>query len=472
MKTPYFPAFRARLAAMGRRVHHLRQQSLCHLELLLRPFLPLGLLAQADEGPNSRERVFSLRRTFFGFFYQVLKPDTSCREIVRQTQALFALHDRGRVDENTSAYCQARKRLPLDTLQRLRVAVAASGENTAALWHDLRPKVIDGTTLSLADTPKNQRAYPQSRSQKPGCGFPLMRLLGVFSLSTGVLLDYAKGNKHQHELRLLWRLLDQFKRGDLAVADRGFCTYVLLALLQLRGVGSLFRLHQARSADLRKGKPLGKHDRLFTWLKPKQKPRWLPQSWWKKVPAQLAVRVIRFKLSSPGYRPASVTLLTTLLDPKKYPAQDIAQLYARRWKIELWFRDLKTSMGMEVLRCKSPQMVHKELEMFFIAYNLIRCLMVQSGAVNHVALERMSFKGTVDSVRQFSLAIAQARSKRKQNQLLVQLLEVIAHDQVPDRPDRREPRAVKRRPKPFQRLNRPRRLMKEIPHRSKYRKAA
>lgn len=224
METPFFPAWRARLAAMGRRVHHLRQQSLCHLELLLRPFLPPGLLAQADEGPNSRERVFSLRRTFFGFLYQVLKPDTSCREIVRQIQALFALHDHGRVDENTSAYCQARKRLPLDMLQRLRVAVAAAGEKSAALWHGLRPKVIDGTTVSLADTPKNQRAYPQSRSQKPGCGFPLMRLLGVFSLSTGVLLDYAKGNKHQHELRLLWRLLDQFKRGDLAVADRGFCT--------------------------------------------------------------------------------------------------------------------------------------------------------------------------------------------------------------------------------------------------------
>jgi hypothetical protein len=135
-------------------------------------------------------------------------------------------------------------------------------------------------------------------------------------------------------------------------------------------------------------------------------------------------------------------------------------------------RDLKTSMGMEVLRCKSPQMVHKELEMFFIAYNLIRCLMVQSGAVHHVALERMSFKGTVDSVRQFSLAIAQARSKRKQNQLLVEFLEVIARDQVPDRPNRLEPRAVKRRPKPFQRLNRPRRLMKEITHRSRYRKTA
>jgi hypothetical protein len=297
-----------------------------------------------------------------------------------------------------------------------------------------------------------------------------MRLTGVFSLATGVLLDYAKGNKHQSELRLLKGLLDQFKPGDLAVADRGFCTYVLLALLNLRHLLGVFRLHQARRADLRKGKRLGKNDRLFTWLKPPQKPRWLPQSWWKKSPGELTVRVIRFQLRRRGYRPESVTLVTTLLDAQHYPAQDIAQLYARRWKIELWFRDIKTSMGMEVLRCKSPQMVHKELAMFLIAYNFIRCLMVQAGASNQVTLDRMSFKGTVDSVRQFSLAIAQARSKKKQNQLIAELLEVIARDEVPDRPDRLEPRAVKRRPKPYQLLNRRRHAMKEIPHRNMYRK--
>ena len=470
MHTPFFPAFRARLAPLGRRVQHLRQQSLCHLERLLAPLLPPGLLSQAEEGPNSRGRVYSVRRTFFGFLYQVLNPNCPCREIVRQIQALFELHDQGPVKKGTSAYCQARKRLPLDTLQRLRVAVAAAGDRAAQLWYGLRPKVIDGTTVSLPDTKKNQRAYPQSRSQQPGCGFPLMRLVGVFSLATGVLLDYAKGNKHQHELRLLGKLLDLFKPGDLAVADRGFCSYVLLALLGQRGAASVFRLHPQRPADLRRGKRLGKNDRLFTWLKPLQKPRWLPQSWWKKIPGQLTVRVIRFNLCRPGYRPESVTLVTTLLDAKKFAAQDLAELYARRWKIELWFRDLKTSMGMEVLRCKSPQLVHKELEMFLIAYNAIRCLIAEAGAINGVAPERVSFKGTVAAVRQFSVAIVQARSKSKQNQLIARLLEVIALDQVPDRPGRSEPRAVKRRPKPYQLLNRPRHAMKEIPHRSKYRK--
>jgi len=456
MRTPFFPAFRPRLAALGNRVQRLRQQSLCHLELLLAPCLPPGLLSQAEDGPNSRERVFSVRRTFFSFLYQVLNPRCPCREMVGQIQALFALHHQGRVDEGTSAYCQARQRLPLDILQRLRVAVAAAGEKHAPLWR------------GLPDTPKNQRAYPQSGNQKPGCGFPLLRLVGVFSLATGALLDYAKGNKHQHELRLLKGLLDQFRRGDLAVADRGFCSYVLLALLLGREALSLFRLHQRRPADLRQGKRLGKNDRLFTWLKPPERPRWLPPSRWKNIPAQLTVRVLRFQLCRRGYRPESVTLVTTLLDPRKYPAQDIAQLYARRWQIELWFRDIKTSLGMEVLRCKSPQMVHKELEMFFIAYNLIRCLMAQAAASNDVAPDRMSFKGTVDSVRQFSLAIAQARSKKQQQLLIIELLEVIARDQVPDRPGRREPRAVKRRPKPFPLLNKPRDQFQEITHRNRY----
>jgi len=468
MHTPFFPALRPRLATLGRRTQQLRQQSLCHLERLVAPLLPPGLLAQAEEGPNSRERVFSVRRTFFGFLYQVLNPKCPCRQIVRQFQALFALYDQGRVDECTSAYCQARKRLPLDTLCRLRVAVAAAGQKAAQLWHGLRPKLIDATTVSLPDTKKNQRAYPQSSTQKPGCGFPVLRLLGVFSLTTGVLLDYAKSNKHQHELRQLWGLLDQFKAGDVAIADRGFCSYVLMALLLLRQVSCLFRLHRRRPADFRKGKRLGKNDRLFTWLIPPQKPDWLPKSWWKKIPAQLTVRVIRFQLCCPGYRPESVTLVTTLLDAQKYSAQDIAQLYARRWKIELWFRDIKTSMGMEVLRCKSPQMVHKELEMFFIAYNVIRCLIAQAGLINDVALDRMSFKGTVDSLRQFSLAIAQARSKKKQNQLIVQLLEVIARDEVPDRPNRIEPRAVKRRPKAFALLNKPRGEFQEVCHRNRY----
>ena len=457
---------------MGRRVQLLRQQSLVQLDQLFGPFLPPGLLSQADEGLNSRDRIYNVRRTFFGFLYQVLNPDCSCRQIVRQIQALFALQNGRRVDEGTGGWCQARVRLPWDILPRLRCAAAAHAEKATQLWRGLRVKVIDGTSTSLPDTTKNQRAYPQPGGQKPGCGFPLLKLVGVFSLASGALLDYAKGNKHQHELNLLQKLLDHFRAGDLALADRGFNSYSLMALLCLRGAHGLFRLHQRRPADLRNGKRLGKNDRLIVWRKPWlwQRPRYLSKSIWKSIPRELSVRVVRFTLAVPGFRAQSVTLVTTLLDARAYPAEELARLYARRWRIELWFRDIKTSRGMETLRCKSPKMVHKELEMFFIAYNLIRALMVAAGSLHDVPMERMSFKGTVDSVRQFSTPIAQARSRKKQKQLISRLLEIIAQDQVPDRPGRREPRAVKRRPKPFQLLNRPRHLMKELQHRSKYRK--
>lgn len=468
MQTPFFLPWRARLSAMGRQVKQLRQQSLCHLDLLFQCFLPPELLAQADEGPNSRQRVFTVRRTFFGFLYQVLNPDCPCREVVRQIQALFTLHQKGDVDEGTGAFCQARKRLPWDILPRLRCAAAAQAEKARQLWHGFRVKVVDGTTTSLPDTPKNQRAYPQPGSQKPGCGFPLLKLVGVFSLSTGALLDYARGDKHQHELALLRRLMHLFKAGDLVLADRGFSTYTLLAMLLVRGVHCLFRLHQARPTDLRKGKRLGKKDRLFTWDKPLLRPRYLPKAIWKSISKQLSVRVLRFSLHVPGFRVRSVTLVTTLLDPEKYPAEDLARLYAERWRVELWFRDIKTSMGMEVLRCKSPKMVHKELEMFFIAYNLIRCLMAEASLQYDVGMGWLSFKGTVDSVRQFAAAIAQALSGKRQKQLLDKLREVIARDRLPERFGRYEPRAVKRRPKPYPLLNRPRNHFKEIPHRNRY----
>ena len=472
MNTPFFPAFRARLSALGSRVQCLRQQSLLQLDQLFGPWLPPGLLSQADEGLNSRDRIYNVRRTFFGFLYQVLNPACPCRQIVRQIQALLRLHAGIAVDSGTAAWCQARARLPWDILPRLRCAAAAQAEKAAQLWHHLRVKVIDGTTSSLPDTPKNQRAYPQPGGQKPGCGFPVLKLVGVFSLATGALLDYAKGNKHQHELNLLQKLLDQFKAGDLVLGDRGFNSYTLLALLLRRGAHSLFRLHQRRPADLRKGKRLGKNDRLMVWRKPWlwQRPRYLSKAIWKRIPREVSVRVVRFTLAVPGFRAQSVTLVTTLLDAQAYPAEELARLYARRWRIELWFRDIKTSMGMEVLRCKSPKMAHKELEMFFFAYNLIRVLMAEAGALYEVPMERLSFKGTVDAMRQFSLAIAQARSRKKQRQLMADLLEIIAWDQVPERPGRREPRAVKRRPKPYQLLNRPRHQMKELQHRSKYRK--
>ena len=454
---------------MAQRVRHLKRQSLVHLDALFGSFLPAWLLAQADDGPNSREHIYSLRRTFFGFLYQVLNPDCPCREVVRQIQSLFALLSRRRVSEDTGAYCVARGRLPFEILARLRCAVAAHASKAEELWNGFCVRVIDGTGISMPDTLRNQRAYPQSAEQKPGCGFPFMKIVGIFSLSTGALLDYARGNKHQHELRLLHRLLDFFRPGDLVLADRGFSCYTLLALLWRKKVPALLRLHHARSGDLRRGKRLGKHDRLLVWRKPQNwERRYLSQALWRCLAPELSVRILRYALRRPGFRTRSLTLVTTLLDPELYPAEQLALLYARRWQIELWFRDLKTSMGMEVLRCQSPKMVHKELEMFFIAYNLVRCLMLRAATDHQVDVQRLSFKGTVDGIRQFAAALAQARSRKQQREVIDEMVRTIAADSVPHRPGRREPRAVKRRPKPCQYLTKPRHLFRDSQHRNRY----
>jgi len=477
MDTPFFPNWRARLAAFGKRAQALRAQPLPHLEKLFSPMLPAGLLAQAPSGDNSRQRFYPLRCTFWGFLWQALNPGAPCREAARQIQALFcAAGQVGPVDQEGSAYCTARKRLPLEVLQSARAAAADHAEKLLPqdrqLWRGWRPKVVDGTTLSLADTPANQRAYPQSHSQKPGCGFPLLKLTGLFSLASGALLGYAKGNKHLAELPLLFRLRQLFESGDLLLGDRGFCSYVLMALLEMMGVACLLRLHQARPHDLRAGIRLGRNDRLVVWHKPQQKPRYLPKSLWRRVPEELIVRVLRVQAHIPGFRTRTVTLVTTLSDAQAYPIDELAALYLRRWSIELWCRQLKISLGMEVLRCKSPAMIHKELEMYLTGYNFIRCLMAEAAARHGQPMEQLSFKGSVDAVRQYSPLIAQARSGQKQRRLIQDLLRLLALDLVPERPGRREPRAVKRRPKPYQWLTKPRRSFREISHRNDYRKAA
>jgi hypothetical protein len=444
-----------------------------HLEKLFAHVLPPGLLSQADECLNSRERLYSVRCTFWAFLWQVLN-GASCREALRQIQAILCLTTGKTADEGTSGYCQARARLQLPTLRAARQAAAQHCEKVlpeaSRRWRGWSLKLIDGSTLSAPDTGANQRAYPQSASQRKGCGFPLIKLVGIFSLGSGALLAYATGNKHLAELPLLFRLRQFFQPRDLVIGDRGFATYVVMALFELRGVACLFRLHQARPHDLRYGIPLGKNDRLQLWSKPNQKPKYLPKSLWQLVPKELAVRVLRVHTKVPGFRTQTITLVTTLTDAQAYPAIELAELYLRRWQIELYWRHLKTSMGMEVLKSQSPAMLHKELEMYLTAYNLIRALMAEAAALYQQPLTQISFKGSVDTVRQYSPLIAQARSRKKQTQLTATLLRSLALDLVPARPGRREPRAVKRRPKPYPLLTKPRSQFQEIPHQSNYRK--
>lgn len=472
MNTPYFPALRARLAALGRRTaQDLRQTTVAQLHYHLHDLLPAPLLSPEDEGPNSRQRVFSLRLTFECFIWQMLKPKTSCREVVRQVQALLRLNGRGLIDEDDSAYVQARQRLPQERLEKALSATASTADNRSGSSGRIagRPvKVVDSSTTQIADTTENQKVYPQPSSQKKGCGFPVIRFIALLSLNSGAILKVILDSLHSHELRLFRRLWEHLQKGDIVLGDRAFGEYTTAAALPQQGVDLVARLHHQRKVDFRKAKRLGKDDGLFVWNKGCQQSQILSASEWALLPAQITVRIIRFKATIRGFRGRRITLLTTLLDPKLYPAQQLIGLYVRRWALELCFRDIKSTMGMEHLRCKSPEMAQKELLAYLIAHNLIRCIIAEAVAYHDLNLQRVSFKGAIDALRQYSAAIAQARNQRLRRHLWNDLLLNLARDLVPLRPDRKEPRAVKRRPKAYPLLNQPRHQFVEISHRSRY----
>jgi len=474
--TPFFPLLRAQLAAQGQRTcRALRHTGFPPLLEQLRQLLPPELLAAAEEGDNSRDRIFSLRLTLECFLWQMLKPRTACREVVRAVQSLFQAQGRARVDENTSAYVQARQRLPKERLEKALAHTARTADQRVGRQGQLqgRPvKVADCSTTQLPDTRENQARYPQPSSQKPGCGFPLIKFLVLFSLSSGAILRVAMAHWKNHDLRLLHGLWDALEKGDILLGDRAYGEYLTLAALPPRGVDVVARLHGARRVDYRKAvKRLGHHDGLFQWNKGNQKSAIVNAQQWAQVPGQITVRIIRFDAVI-RRRKKRVTLVTTLLDPVAYPALELIGLYARRWHLELALRHLKTTMGMELLRCQTPDMAEKELLAYLVAYNLVRCLMAQAVAQAGVEMDRLSFKGTVDAVRQYTPAIHRARSKAKRQEICDQLLQTLVRDLVPRRPNRQEPRAVKRRPKAYQLLNKPRHEFREVSHRCRNRKPA
>ncbi len=473
MHTPYFPSLRSRVAALGRRTaHSLRQATLDQLQEHLRDLLPVPLLSATDEGPNSRQRIFSLRLTFECFVWQVLKPKTSCRAVVRHVQTLFRLAGRGWIDEGDSAYVQARQRLPQERLEKAvgtTAQVADRRVGSGGQIHGRPIKVVDASSTQLPDTAQNQKRYPQSPVQKKGCGFPILKFMVLFSLCSGAVLNVMFGNLHDHDLRLLHGLWEALKQGDVLLGDRAFGEFTCLAgLPKLLGVDVVARLHQCRKADFRKAQRLTKHDGLFIWTKGWQQSEVLSATEWGLLPAQITVRIIRFTATIRGFRSRRITLVTSLLDPKLYPAQELIELYARRWRLELCLRDLKTTMGMEQLRCQTPEMAEKELLAYLVAHNLMRCVIAEAVATYQVDLERVSFKGSIDALRQYSNAISQARNRKMRHQLWQDLLLNLALDLVPYRPNRLEPRSLKRRPKNFGWLTKPRRKFKECLHRNRY----
>jgi hypothetical protein len=477
LEAPHLPGLLAQLGRPRSASPPLRHRPLPQLQALLEPFLPRYLLGPSEEGPHSRQRFFSFSRTFLGFLWQVLNPAASCRLALRQIQLGAASQGfAGRFSDDTSPYCQARQRLPVERLEQIFRHTRRQAEQRQTshdLWHGHRVKIVDGTGLSMPDTPANQEVYPQESQQKPGCGFPLLRLVAVVSLGSGAVVDFCTRSQRSHDIQLFDQLRPDLRPDDVVVGDRGFCSYAQLALLERAGVQALFRLHQGRPGNgqhsrLNPAKKLGRGDWLVQWKKTGPQPGYLTAEDYARVPESLTVRIIQVTITAPGMRTRRVVLVTTLLDPQTYPAAEIAELYLQRWRVELLFRDLKSVMQMGVLRCKSPGMVHKEILMHFIAYNLVRLLMQEASLIWSVPLHRISFKGSLDTFRQYLIAIGTNRTRRHLRQVYLQLMAAIAAGQVPDRPGRREPRAVKRRPKNHQLLTTPRHHFKECRHRGKY----
>jgi len=470
--TPFFAPFRSLLfgkppvSPLKQTLATLSQFScLSQLQSLFDPFIPKHFLRKSDKGFNSRTRVFSLPVVFWGFLDQVQTPNASCRETVRKVIASLCRKSPNQGENlpspDTSAYCQARAKLPTDLLDNIQTHLVDNLLKripTKDLWHGRHVRVVDGTGLSMADTPSNQAVWPQSKSQKPGCGFPSMNLVGLFCLLSGALIKTATSDRHVHESMLFQTLWNALNPGDVLLADRGFCSFATVATLHAQKVDSLMRLPEYRfrkaiGAQLPKS---ANFDVIVTWKRPKRPGKGLSKDAFCALPESMPIRVIRYSLARAGFRTQSVTLVTTLLDAS-ISASDLADLYCRRWNVELRFREIKISLNMDVLRCRSPHMIERELRMHIITYNLVRSL-IQNAAISHDCdLPRISFKGALDSMRQFANAAIGAEDKPKTiSALLDEMLLVIAQDLVPLRPKRNEPRVRKRRPKNFRLMVKPR----------------
>jgi len=442
-------------------------------------FVPQEHLCPAQKGAHSRQRVFSRENTFWAFFCQVLDADGGCREVVAKLRSYAALKSMRMPSASSAAYCKARKKLHEEDLSAILSHTALPVRQSAGcgLVGGRRVVVVDGTGVSMPDTSANQAEWPQQRHQKPGCGFPTAHICGCFELASGILLSHETGNKKNSELGLFRKQWAVFKEGDILLGDKMFCSYYDIAKLKERPVDSVVTLPARNRKPIGEAhamKALGENDLLIKWSKPAWNKRAAySREQWESLPEELMLRQIKVDVGTDGFRTQQFHIITTLLDPVAYPVGNLAELYFRRWDVELFLRDIKTTMGMDVLRCKSPGMVRKEILMHFIVYNCVRRLMHESAQARGKEVRRISFKGSLQSIRQWEPCLEQARkSLRERRRILDLLYESIARRQVTERPGRSEPRCVKRRSKPYQLLTAPRHEMKETKHRSKYRAKA
>jgi hypothetical protein len=358
---------------------------------------------------------------------------------------------------DTGDYCRARAKLSLTALRRLVVESARQLEAEADpswLWKGSHAKLVDGFTFTMPDTAENQEAFPQLSAQNPGVGFPIARACAVISLATASVCDVAIGpyeGKETGENALL--------RDMLAVFDRYYCSFMMLTLLALRGVHVCVRLHQRRESDFRQGRRLGKDDHLVTWSRPSCPP-WMSAEQYDQIPETFTLRELRFAVTAPGRRTETITVVTTLTDPKEYPAEDIAALYGSRWNVELDIRDIKQTLGLDHARCKTPDMVRRELWVTLLAYNLIRKVMATSAAVHDTQPRRLSFTSACQTILA-SWMLLSTGSARDVSRLWDATMASIAAHEVADRPGRIEPRVLKRRRHRYPLMQEPRNKLRE-----------
>lgn len=407
--------------------------------------------ALREEGVDWRHKVYTPAVTLWAFLAQVTSRDGCCRGAVARVLAWLIGRGCPPCRPSTGGYCKARARLPERLPRRLARHTAhalRAGAGGNWLWHGRAVKVADGTTVSMPDTPANQRAYPQPDAQEPGLGFPIVRAVVVFCLATGAALDAALGRYHgarTGEAALLRQLTESFEAGDVVLGDRAFGGFYELAFWQSRRVDTVARLHHARRTDFRTGRRLGREDHVVVWSRP-DRPEWVDDALFAALPRRLAVREVAVRVTEPGFRTRRVVVATTLCDARTYPAAALAELYRMRWHAELDLRSLKATLGMDVLRCRTPELVRTELWMHLLAYNLIRAVMARAAAPVGCAPRQLSFAGAVHAVRAFGDRLLGATAARA-TELRRGLLEMIGCQRVGNRPGRVEPRARKRRPK-------------------------
>jgi hypothetical protein len=428
------------------------------------PFLELLSATEVESACRARShrwrnRIYTPWITLAMFLSQILSSDQSCGDALERFQKYRKDCGLPPVADDTASYCEARQRLPEEVVWELARRSGQSIHDKAdAKWlFQGRPvKLLDGSTVIMPDTEANQAEYPQSRSQKPGLGFPIARILMIISLAVGTVLEAAMGpyqGKQSSELGLFRQISGQLQPGDIALADRFFCNYWVIADSLRRGVDVVFRLHQTRKADFRRGRRLGPDDHIVTWPK-SQRPDWMSPDEYAALPKELKLREIRVRIKDKTKRTREIVIVTTLLDPTKYQASALGDLFRQRWHAELDIRSLKTTMGMEMLRTKTPEMVRKEVGMNLLAYNLIRGVMAEAARGRDIQPRELSFNGARQTVRAFEETHLYEPKEIAADFPL--LLDLISQKRVGDRLDRHEPRAIKRRGKPYHLLTIPR----------------